>query len=505
MNCVLYARVSSKEQEKEGFSIPSQLKLLRKYARENGLKVMQEYVDVETAKTTGRTGFGEMLDYVGESRHDCRLILVEKTDRLYRNIRDWVTLDEYDVEVHFVKENFILSPESKSSEKFLHGIKVLMAKNYIDNLSEEVKKGLLEKAEQGEWPHRAPVGYINNRETHRIEPDPDKGPFVTKLFEWYATGNYSLDRLSQLAKECGLFSRNSQAINKAGVHRILMNPIYYGEFVWKEKRYIGSHEPLISKRLYDQAQAVLTRGNRSKETKRGFAFAGLVKCGRCGCAMTPEIKKGKYIYYHCTNFKGSCDNVYVREERLAELLSDVVKQVQIGDDAVKDIKRALLESQKDKVNYHTSSVESLQRRYGHVQALLDRAYEDKLSSKISEDFWQRKSAAWEDEMIDIRLKIKAHESANLNYFQVGSEILELANSAYAMFLEQDRREQRQLLDTLLSNCTFYHGTLCPTYNEPFDILAKGTGMQLKRGWLYEFRNFLQCETTNIELQIETTL
>ncbi|RKX26058.1 MAG: recombinase family protein, partial [Candidatus Zixiibacteriota bacterium] len=192
--------------------------------------------------------------------------------------------------------------------------------------------------------------------------------------------------------------------------------------VWKEKRYVGSHDPLISKKLFDQAQSILTRGNRSRETKRGFAFAGLVKCGLCGCAMTPEVKKGKYIYYHCTQYKGSCDNVYIREEKLAELLADVVKQVQIGDDAVEDIKRALLESQKDKVDYHTASVESLHLRYRHVQSLLDRAYEDKLSGKISEDFWQRKSAAWEDEMVDIRFKIKAHESANLNYFQVGTEI-----------------------------------------------------------------------------------
>lgn len=71
----------------------------------------------------------------------CKAILVEKTDRLYRNIKDWVTLDEFDIEIHFVKENFVLSRDSKSSEKFLHGIKVLMAKNYIDNLSEEVRKG----------------------------------------------------------------------------------------------------------------------------------------------------------------------------------------------------------------------------------------------------------------------------------------------------------------------------------------------------------------------------
>src|SRR5215472_14368010 len=96
---VLYARVSSKEQEKDGFSIPAQQKLLRQYAADHGIVVAREFTDVETAKRSGRSGFGDMLSYL--RRHsDCRIILVEKTDRLYRNLRDWVTIDELDVEVH---------------------------------------------------------------------------------------------------------------------------------------------------------------------------------------------------------------------------------------------------------------------------------------------------------------------------------------------------------------------------------------------------------------------
>lgn len=145
---VLYARVSSKEQEREGFSIPAQVKLLRDYAQADGITVDKEFTDVETAKQSGRTGFGEMLDFI-RAHPECRAILVEKTDRLYRNFKDYVTIDELDIEVHLVKEGTIISKDSKSSEKFVHGIKVLMAKNYIDNLSEETRKGLREKAEQG--------------------------------------------------------------------------------------------------------------------------------------------------------------------------------------------------------------------------------------------------------------------------------------------------------------------------------------------------------------------
>ena len=191
---VIYARVSSKEQEKEGFSIPAQLKLLKEYAAVQGFTIAQEYVDVETAKQTGRAAFGEMVAYL-KTHRAVRVLMVEKTDRLYRNLKDWVTVDELDVEIHFPKEGVVLSRESRSSEKFMHGIKVLMAKNYIDNLSEEARKGMQEKAEQGIWPTVAPLGYRNVAGPDGkkiIEPDPETAPIIARLFEWYASGSLSL-------------------------------------------------------------------------------------------------------------------------------------------------------------------------------------------------------------------------------------------------------------------------------------------------------------------------
>ena len=89
----------------------------------------------------------------------------------------------------------------------MHGIKVLMAKNYIDNLGEEVRKGMIEKARQGHWPTVAPVGYVNNPATHRIEPDPDRAPIIMKLFEWYASGECSLKALTKKAAAAGLTNR----------------------------------------------------------------------------------------------------------------------------------------------------------------------------------------------------------------------------------------------------------------------------------------------------------
>ncbi|MBS0290292.1 MAG: recombinase family protein [Proteobacteria bacterium] len=181
--CVTYTRVSSKEQEKEGFSIPAQQKLLTSYATEHQLAVVREFQDVETAKQSGRSGFADMLNFFTANK-DVQVLLVEKTDRLYRNIKDWVTIDEFDLEIHFVKENVILSDHSKSSEKFMHGIKVLMAKNYVDNLSEETRKGMTEKAEQGIWPSFAPMGYINvvaDNGKKIIVPDPDNSALIGSI------------------------------------------------------------------------------------------------------------------------------------------------------------------------------------------------------------------------------------------------------------------------------------------------------------------------------------
>src|SRR5450432_454330 len=195
---VLYVRVSSKDQEAEGFSIPAQSRLLREYAASKGFVIVREFEDVETAKVSGRSHFNEMLAYLKKHHATCRTILAEKTDRLYRNLKDWVTLDDLDVEIHFVKENEIASRSSGSSEKLIHGIKVLMAKNVIDNLSEETRKGMLEKARSGIYPSFAPVGYRNvdgPNGKRIIKPDPVAAELITELFARFSTGRYSLDGL----------------------------------------------------------------------------------------------------------------------------------------------------------------------------------------------------------------------------------------------------------------------------------------------------------------------
>jgi DNA invertase Pin-like site-specific DNA recombinase len=180
---------------------------------------------VETAKSAGRAQFAEMLKFL-RSHPDIRAILVEKTDRLYRNFKDYVTMEELDREIHLVKEGEILSKESRSYAKLVHAIKVVLAKNYIDNLSEEVKKGMREKAEGGDYPGPAPFGYRNNTQTKTIEICPQEASIVKAMFEVCLHKNYSLKEIRDfISREYDL------KIPKSTIHFILTKPIYCGYFL----------------------------------------------------------------------------------------------------------------------------------------------------------------------------------------------------------------------------------------------------------------------------------
>ncbi|SRR6266446_147015 len=479
IKAVAYARVSSKEQEKEGFSIPAQQKLLQSYAQARRLNIVREYIDIETAKQTGRTNFEEMIRYL-KTHPNVRIVLVEKTDRLYRNLKDWVTVDELDVEIHLVKEGVLLSRDSKSSEKFVHGIKVLMAKNYIDNLSEEARKGQQEKAEQGIWPTKAPLGYRNVTGDYGkrvIAPDPAIGPMITQLFSWYAAGTLSLKELAEEARSAGLVHRQTGGpLSVSSVQLILRNRIYAGEFDWNERRYKGKHEPLVTRELWERVQGTLDKRNARKthSTKRGFAFSGLISCGHCSCAMVGELKKRRYVYYHCTGYKGKCAEPYVREEVISERFAEILGRLSFGDEVLTWVSTALRDSHVDEQKEHEAAIGRLQAEHERLQHRLHAMYVDKLDGRIDNSFYTQMSEQWRLEQDKLMQEILRHQVADRSYIDEGVRLVELAHGARRLFLKQERSEQRRLLNFVLSNSTWKNGVLTPVFRQPFDLIAETT-------------------------------
>src|SRR3989344_4242123 len=196
MKTVLFCRVSSKEQEETGYSLPAQEKLFNEYSNKRQFVTSKIFSLSESAGgKKQRDIFLEMIKYV--EKNGIKVIICEKVDRLTRNLKDAVTINDWinkdpERQVHFVKENFILSRDSRSNEKFIWNIKVSVAQYYIDNLSEEVRKGQKEKLSQGWLPTKPPPGYKSIGEKgHKIHIlDEDKAILVKRMFEQYSSGKY---------------------------------------------------------------------------------------------------------------------------------------------------------------------------------------------------------------------------------------------------------------------------------------------------------------------------
>lgn len=340
MNAVVYARVSSREQEREGYSIPAQRKLLAEYARTRGFQVIREFIDIESAKNPGRKEFGNMLRLLGTPDSNCRAVLVEKTDRLYRNRTDSLTFEEFiekhGVEIHLVKEGRIIGKNSRSQDKFMHDIHVAVARNYVENLREEVKKGMREKAEQGIYPGRAPFGYRNNTVTRSIDVDSEKAALVNRIFECYAASDCSLSQLrSRLRNESNV------RLSRSYLETILKNRFYIGFFTWQGIEYRGTHAPIVSPDLFERVQAAFREHHKPKYRKHQPAFRGILRCAHDGCAVTTEKHKGKYVYYRCSYGRGKCDLPYMREEEVSEHLGQVLKDIYVPDEIVNQIVRSI--------------------------------------------------------------------------------------------------------------------------------------------------------------------
>jgi hypothetical protein len=187
--------------------------------------------------------------------------------------------------------------------------------------------------------------------------------------------------------------------------------------------------------------------------------------------MVGEIKKGRYIYYHCTGFKGKCPEPYTREEVLEERFTGLLKGIAFSEETLAWVRQALRESHRDERQFHDDAIAKLQREHRRLQDRIDAMYEDKLDGRIANEFFDSKAAEMRTAQAAIMRDLGAHQTANRSYIEEGVQLLELAHNAHVLFESQPPGEKRKLLDFVLSNCTWKGGELTAKYRQPFDVLA----------------------------------
>ena len=342
----LYARKSTESEERQVLSIDSRIKEMLELAEREGLEIVTMKRESHSAKETGqRPVFNEIVDEINEGKFNG--ILTWAPDRISRNAGDLGKIvDLMDAgklhEIRTFGQRFTNSP----SEKFLLMILGSQAKLENDNRGVNVRRGLRTRAEMGLWAGLAPLGYLNQYMMDKkcqVIVDPIRSPIIKQMFEKVAYEKWSGRKLyNWLRFELNFHTRGNKPMTLSSVYRTLDNPFYYGVFerpLGSGNWYTGKHTPLITKEIFDQTQAQLTRDKIVRETKE-FAFTKLFTCGYCGSGISAEEKwkqlKGgganRYIYYSCSRARDrNCKNKYIREEDLITELLKILDKVNINE------------------------------------------------------------------------------------------------------------------------------------------------------------------------------
>jgi site-specific DNA recombinase len=330
----IYARKSTRGEDKQILSIQSQKDALEKLEHDQKLHVVEIITERESAHEPGRPHFNAMMDRIEGGEADG--IIAWHPDRLARNSLDGGKIIHFlDVgkltDLKFATFWFENTPQGKCNL----GHEFVQTKQYSDKLSCDTTRGLQQKARMGLYPSLAPRGYVNDKGTKTIILDPTLAPIMKGAFEAYAEGNHTLDDMQDFLAEHGVFSKKQGARRKGGIkihhdriRRMLRNPFYYGHFEYAGEVYEGKHPPIISKALFDRVQAVLEkRTHHFPKEREPKAFTRLLQCGECGRAVTAEIQKG-HTYYRCTKKSKTvtCKQPFIREEELDRQLSALLSQ-----------------------------------------------------------------------------------------------------------------------------------------------------------------------------------
>lgn len=478
---IIYCRVSSREQEETGYSLESQEKFLEEYADKESFTVAKKYKITESAsKWQLRKTLDEMLAYA--SAHDIKVILGEKIDRLTRSlkdaaiIQDWV-YGEDGREVHFAKEHFIVSKETRAHDNFVWDMKVAVARFYTNNLSEEVRKGQKEKIAQGWLPTKPPLGYKTvgekGHKEHRI--DEEVAPFIRKLFETYVSGNYSTKSIVNVMHKEGFRGRTGGKVGKSRIHELLSDPFYVGKMRWKGVVYQGKHDQLIQEELFDAVQVKLTRKIGAPMYRKHLpVFKAMMTCGECGGTVTWEIQKGHW-YGHCSHYRNCTQKKYVRQEAVEEQLFPYFDKVAPKSDrVVKWLESALKESHAGEIEYNSSKRDELNRIVVTADRRIESAYKDKLDGKMPVAVCQKIIDSSSQEKEDALSSLKGLTKERTAYYEAGIAIHELATRAKEIYQSESasNEDKRLLLSYVFAGNVLEDGKITPNYTLAYDFLSK---------------------------------
>jgi site-specific DNA recombinase len=489
---VALARVSSREQEREGFSLEVQEDALRKWAKLHDGIIVKLFRIAETAsKKDERKAFKELLAYARHHADEIDGVLFYKVDRAARNLFDYVELERLEAD-HGVGVNYITQPtENTPSGRMMRRTLANMAAFFTEQQSLDVKDGLARRVQNGLFISRAPYGYSNIRREGRglIETDLIDGPKVKRAFDLYAYQGHTLDSLiDQLEHEGVPYSEQVLRFPRSKLHSILRDRAYVGDVNFHGEWYPGSHQPLVDRPTFDRVQALLgALVYRAHE----LTYAGeLVACGHCGHPITGERKTKQtnlgprdYVYYRCAKYnKPGHPRDRVTEADIDRQMHAAMKRIRIEDEDVRDWFLQVLRARTRQVQHDTGErVADLQRQLTSLRGQQDRLLNLRLLDEIEQGTFATKSTELRDRIANLNLQLEGCDRTRAERGEIAEKVFELSQTLAEKWLTADYRAKRQILEMTCLNLTLNGASVVATMKRPFDVLVEGLFSAKSRG------------------------
>ncbi|MHB9080567.1 MAG: recombinase family protein [Pirellulaceae bacterium] len=501
MNVVIWARVSSREQ-REGYSIDAQLRATREKAQKAEWTCIREFVVAESAKRGAeRVAFNEMYRWIRANarREQIGAILSHKLDRVCRNMRDAVRLQELEdtcgVHLAFVDNQF--GPGAAGALSL--NVVAAVAQYYSDNLRTEVLKGMDEKVRQG-WPTGgAPFGYMNVDDRNEpVQPHPEKGPTVVRIFELYATGTFTFESLAnRLAAEGHAYSACQPRFQRTALSYILNNRFYIGELRRNGAVFEGKYRRLIDRVTFDTCQDVLQGKNR-RITECNLPYAGgLFTCVYCSQAITGERIRRKlrgggvreHVYYRCANNAPGPDHPIVRW-RESDLEIAIVKDLHTLQFPDKEtagwFRQSLVTSFSDLESSRKRQLSTLAKRKSELATMQDRLLNAYLTNTIDEATYNVKSAELKSDALKAEEEIEKLNDVQTLDADLGLKLFDWSQNVAELWRGSNNRQTREILDLLCLNRAMSDVRLLLAKRKPFDFFPERLKCQSSRPNCHSF-------------------
>ena len=488
-NAVIYIRVSSAEQV-TNFSLKTQEKACRKYCSDLGYEVSKVFCDAgESAKTTDRTQFQEMLSYCGIKKLNIRYLVIYKIDRLSRNTIDFAQTVKFLAERNIAVRSALETIDETPNGWFSSTLMSMVAE--LDNRlkTERTVAGMRAAVNAGKWTHGAPLGYLIGPKMAGVPGpslvlDETRAHLVRIAFEQVAHGLAQSEVLSQVTA-AGLTSKSGKPLSPQSFHKMLRKPIYAGRIVVRNlgENMKADFTPLVPPETYDQVQQVLA-GKRPSIKPRlrdhDFPLRVFCRCGCCGTPVTGSWSTGragkKYGHYACR--KKGCRGVTARKDEMENAFIDFLRKLVPKPELIRLFREVVLDVWKQKEATNLANAGAIQEQVDTLNLKIEQLEEAYIYKKaIDGQTYRRQLDKLRQDLLLAQSAQRETEAAGFNIEAMLSFAEHMLTNAAEMWLKFDL-SQRQRLQAVLfpDGVSFNDGEFGTTATSPlFNILQKTEG------------------------------